>query len=461
MKTSPADLRHALMSHPRASGAELCRLLGGINRSTLMRLAGRLDDGIVRRGGSRRSRYALRRPLRGQAASLPLYRIDAAGKGHVAATLDLIWPEGSALAYAEPCPWPLVDDLMSDGWFDGLPYFLLDMRPQGFLGRHFAQRHWRTLAVAEDLNAWSDDDVIHVLATLGNDQGGDLILGEHAYARHLEARRDWEARLIADAALAQTYPAEAERALAQGVADSSAAGEFPKFTALRQMNGNPVAVIVKFSGADSSAAVRRWADLLVCEHLALETLAGELGVPAARSTIYRHAGRIFLEVERFDRLGAHGRLPLCSLASLNGELIGTAGAPWPASAEALRRNDCLPAEAVRQIGLIWWFGRLIANSDMHEGNLSFQPAPSGTPGELRVAPAYDMLPMRYAPQRGGEVPPQTYAPPLPLPSEAEVWHLAAQAAVAYWRRCAGDSRISAGFRKLCRENGAALQRLVD
>lgn len=452
MKASPADLRQALISHPRASGAELCRLLGGINRSTLMRLADRLGDDIVRRGGSRRSRYGLRRPLRGHAASLPLYRIDAAGKGHVAATLDLTWPEGSALAYAEPSPWPLADDLMSDGWFDGLPYFLLDMRPQGFLGRHFAHRQWRTLAVAEDLNAWSDDDVIHMLATLGDDQGGDLILGEHAYARHLEARRDWESGLIDAAALAQAYPSLAEQALAQGVAGSSAAGEFPKFTAMRVIDGKPVAVIVKFSGADSSAAVRRWSDLLVCEHLALEAIAGELGIAAAKSTIHRHAGRAFLEVERFDRKGAHGRLPLCSLASINGALIGTAGAPWPASAEALRRKGWLSADAVGQIGLIWWFGRLIANSDMHEGNLSFQPAPIVSPRELRVAPAYDMLPMRYAPQRGGEVPPQTYVPPLPLPSEADVWHRAAQAAVAYWRRCAGDSRISAGFRKLCREN---------
>lgn len=458
MKATPADLRLALMSHPRASGAELCRLLGGINRSTLMRLADRLGDEVVRRGGSRRSRYALRRPLRGRAESLSLYRIDAAGKGHLAAHLDLTSPAGSALAYAEDCPWPLDADTMRDGWFDGLPYFLLDMRPQGFLGRHFAHRYSRTLAVADDLNAWSDDDVVHVLATLGDDQSGDLILGERAYERHLEARRDWDSTLIDDAALAEAYPAQAEQALAQGVAGSSAAGEFPKFTALRQIAGKPVAVIVKFSGADNSAAVRRWSDLLVCEHLALETLAGELGVPAARSVIHRHAGRTFLEVERFDRRGAHGRLPLCSLASVNGALIGSAGAPWPVSAEALRRNGWLSAEAVRQVTLIWWFGRLIANSDMHEGNLSFQPAPSASPGELRVAPAYDMLPMRYAPLRGGEVPSQDYVPPMPLPGDVEVWQHAARAAVAYWRACSGDSRISAGFRKLCKENSAILAR---
>lgn len=214
------------------------------------------------------------------------------------------------------------------------------------------------------------------------------------------------------------YPEQAELALAQGVAGSSAAGEFPEFTAMRVLDGEPVSVIVKFSGADASATVRRWSDLLACEHLALETLSSELGIDTARSTIYRHAGRTFLEVVRFDRRGAHGRHPLCSLSSLNGALPGQAGAAWPVIASALHRQGWLPAEAVGRIALIWWFGRLIANTDMHEGNLSFHPG-------LAPAPVYDMLPMRYAPLRGGEVPAQTYEPTLPLPTEALEWRRAA------------------------------------
>ena len=42
MKVSPNDLRQALINNPRASGADLCRLLKGINRSTLMRLLDQL-----------------------------------------------------------------------------------------------------------------------------------------------------------------------------------------------------------------------------------------------------------------------------------------------------------------------------------------------------------------------------------------------------------------------------------
>ena len=64
--------------------------------------------------------------------------------------------------------------------------------------------------------------------------------------------------------------------------------------------------------------VRRWSDLLVCEHLALETLYSELAIRC-------HAGPMFLEVLRFRTNGAHGRSPLCSLASLNGALLGKAG----------------------------------------------------------------------------------------------------------------------------------------
>jgi len=451
MKVAENDLRSALMKHPRASGADLCRLLKDINRSTLARLMARMDRELVRRGGSRRIRYALRRALRGRKDALPLYRVDAKGAGHIVGSLDLTYPSGSALAFAAPFAWPLDDGPMSDGWFDGLPYPLFDMRHQGFLGRNFARLHGRNLEVAENPDDWSDDDVVHVLATHGHDQSGDLILGDRAYQHHLDARLDWEVRLVSTGRIATTYPEQARLALAQGLAGSSAAGEFPKFTALREAQGEPVAVIVKFSGADDSAAVRRWADLLVCEHLALETLAAELGVAAARSMLHRHAGRTFLEVARFDRHGAHGRVPLCSLASINGALLGKSSVAWPVVARLLHHKGWLSSADVGQVERLWWFGRLIANTDMHEGNLSFHPG-------LRLAPAYDMLPMLYAPLRGGEVPPQSFAAAHSLPAEAGAWQVAARAAIAYWTRCAADSRISPPFRAICAENADSVAR---
>jgi hypothetical protein len=448
MKATTDDLIRALRTTPRASGADLCRKLKGINRSTLMRLAAQLGTEIIRCGGSRRIRYALRRALRGRHESLPLYRIDAQGEGHLVGRLDLTHPEGSALKFVEPFPWPL-DDAMCDGWFESLPYPVLDMRFQGFMGRNFAHRHWRHLDVTEGLDAWSDDDIAHSLATLGHDQPGNLILGEAAYALHLEARREQEARLIDASQLALAYPALAEQALNHGEAGSSAGGEFPKFAVQRIKHSEPVSVIVKFSGADGSATVRRWSDLLVCEHLALDTLMTEMGIGATRSELHHYAERTFLEVERFDRQGAHGRLPVCTLASLNGALLGMGGAAWPQLAAALSRRGWLDEAAVSTIERLWWFGRLIANSDMHDGNLTFSPG-------LNLAPVYDMLPMLYAPQRGGEVPLRNFTPPLPLPQEKLAWQPAARAAAIFWQRCAGDERISADFRTTCAENARQL-----
>ncbi|TAK68322.1 MAG: type II toxin-antitoxin system HipA family toxinoxin YjjJ [Betaproteobacteria bacterium] len=447
-KLAAETLLRALRQNPRAGSSTLCRLLSGVNRSTLARGLGVLGPQVVSRGAARRARYALRRALRGSEASLPLYRIDEQGRGHEVGQLDLIYPAGSALAFTEPFPWPLIDD-MRDGWFDGLPYPLVDMRPQGFLGRNFAHRHAFDLAVSDNPEEWSDDDITHVLATLGHDQPGNLILGEASYRRFLENRRAGDERLLTDAQVESAYPEFAAATLAQGIEGSSAGGEFPKFTASRTLDRGKVDVIVKFSGADDSAAVRRWSDLLVCENLALETVGHQLQVPAAQSAIRLYAGRTFLEVIRFDRHGDFGRSAVCTLSGINAALVGSAAAPWPRIAQVLFDAGWLSTDDVSRIALIWWFGRLIGNTDMHEGNLAFRPG-------LALAPAYDMLPMMYAPLRGGELPHRRYVPALPLPDESRVWQQAAPAALSYWRTCAEDTRISRDFRRVCAENAQTL-----
>ena len=162
---------------------------------------------------------------------------------------------------------------MRDGWFEGLPYLLYDMAPQGFLGRHFAHRHAGQLGVSQRLSDWSDADLAHVLATIGHDQPGDLILGEAAFALELDRRNQCTPVAPED------YPRLAEHALAFGEPGSSAGGEYPKFTALVDRGGVPTAVIVKFSGADRSAPVQRWSDLLIAEHLALEVLRASWRFP--------------------------------------------------------------------------------------------------------------------------------------------------------------------------------------
>ncbi|WP_301102687.1 type II toxin-antitoxin system HipA family toxin YjjJ [Propionivibrio sp.] len=450
-KVLPETLLRALREHPRTGSAELCRLLGGINRSTLARGVQVLEERVVSRGSSRRSRYALRRELRGSLAALPLYRIDETGQGHEVGQLDLLYPAGSALALREPFLWPL-DDNSRDGWFDGLPYPLMDMRPQGFLGRNFAHQHGPDLAVSDNPEAWSESDIAHVLSTMGSDLPGNLILGERAYRRFLDSKLLARGSALLAGQLELAYPDLAAAALAQGAGGSSAGGEFPKFTARRYMGERLVEVIVKFSGADGSLAVQRWADLLVCEHLALETVNQQLGIQAAQSAIRHYAGRTFLEVLRFDRHDNFGRSPVCTLSSINASLLGTAAQPWPRTAQLLHKKGWLSAESVAAIERIWWFGRLIGNTDMHEGNLAFRPG-------LTLAPTYDMLPMLYAPLRGGELPTRAYAPELPLPAETPAWRQAAEAARYYWRLCLADPRISPAFQQICAENAQTLDQV--
>lgn len=447
------DLNRILRQHPRVGSAELCARLNGVSRATLTRALKTLGGAVIIGGASRRTRYALRRPLRGNAAPIPLYRIDEHGQGREIGQLALTYPEGSLLSFQETFPWPLDRD-MSDGWFRGLPYALVDMRPQGFLGRNFAHARALDLGVSDNPDDWPDDDLVHVLAATGYDQAGDLILGEPAYRRFLDYRRTGADRFLAQSAVEASYLQSAEAAMRHGDAGSSAGGEFPKFTAGRHLNEKKVDVIVKFSGADDSPAVRRWSDLLVCEHLASLTMTLKLQLPSADSAIYRFRGRTFLEVVRFDRHGDFGRSPVCTLSSLNAAWIGTAGGPWPKTVRMLQAAGWLSETDTSKVALIWWFGRLIGNTDMHDGNLAFRPG-------LTLAPAYDMLPMAYAPMRGGELPHREFSPDQPLPAEAPVWRPAAEAAVYFWNTCAGDTRISADFRRICDDNARNITTLLS
>src|SRR5690606_38366619 len=110
--------------------------------------------------------------------------------------------------------------------------------------------------------------------------------------------------------------------------------KFPKFTALREVDGIFARVLVKFSGLDDSPSSVRWADLLVCEHLEGRTLSEVTGIQAAETRVVEAEGRIFLESLRFDRLGM-GRTAVCTWAAINDAWFGLAGRSWTEGAAAL------------------------------------------------------------------------------------------------------------------------------
>lgn len=458
-----ADLIAVLRSRGRLRSGTLRQMLG-VSRATLMRLARAAGSELIVRGSARRTTYAARRQLRGSGAAWPLYRVDRNGDVQDIARLDLTHPDGCAVEFLADFGWPL-DDEMQAGWFDGLPYPMYDMRPQGFLGRNFAHQYADMLQVPRDPTAWSDDHALHAMSLLGADLPGDLIVGEPACRLWLErvqdARQGRAEASVADDEIESAYGDLATQAMAQGAVGTSAGGEFPKFTAERRFaDGGLQHVLVKFSGSDTSPGTQRWADLMVCEYLASQVLPQHLDIASPRSRILRLGGRTFLEVERFDRHGALGRSGVVSWSSLNGGLFGLAGAPWPEAARHLASRGWLSPKDVKRISLLWRFGELIANSDMHDGNLSFEPEPRMGQAALRLSPTYDMLPMLYAPARGVELPVRNFEPRLPLPAERDTWESSARAAVEFWRAAASDARISAEFRDICARNLESLQRLM-
>jgi hypothetical protein len=222
---------------------------------------------------------------------------------------------------------------------------------------------------------------------------------------------------------------------------SSAGGEQPKFTVFADTPGGARHLLVKFSLPDANPITERWRDLLLAEHHALAVL-GSAGMAAARSWIVDHDGQRFLEVERFDRVSSRGRCGLFSLSALEAEFVGNAQAPWPVLVERLASQRVVDTEAVRATQALFAFGRLIGNSDMHAGNLSFV---SGHGRPYALAPAYDMLPMAFAPRSGGGLSEQL--PPLDLhPSVAhQVWPAMLALARDYLGRLRADGRFSANF----------------
>lgn len=431
--------------------ADLAKELGVATRTVLRWLGERRD--VCSAGAASRTRYALQRPLRGRLERYPLYRVDERGSIAEVGSLTPVYPGGSLCSFLE-LNWP-VDGASREGWWEGLPYPLHDMRPQGFLGRTFARMQHTALEVSPDPRQWSDDDILYILTRAGWDTSGNLILGEQALQK-------WQADLlnpapgIPEADQPDAYIALAQGITALGVAGGSAGGEFPKFPAIRSLPGATTEhVIVKFSGEVVQGATQRWSDLLVCEHIASIHIANLPGVSSARCRIVQGRNRTFLESERFDRVGRFGRIPLVSLESVNAHLLGVGGEDWRVPVRRLTQLKLLAPADMETVLRMWWFGKLIANSDMHMGNLSFIPEA----GAFRIAPAYDMLPMAYAPLPGGEVPAVTPQFALPLPAEQNAWLDACECATAFWEQAGADERISAPFRVICRENRAVLETL--
>ena len=387
-------------------------------------------------GKARATRYAAPREVASESA-FPITRIDEDGVARPFGTLRCIAPSGYLFTDTEG----------RFETFDGLPWFIADMRPQGFLGRAFPKLH-ADLNLPQRVVDWTDDQTLTALALRGEDAVGNLIVGDESLRRFMQ---DPPAE-VPSRGIALHYERFAQQALTGTPAGSSAGGEQPKFALTIRSAAARRHVLVKFSDRGGSPVQQRMRDLLICESLALDVLAAsDLGfvVPAHRLLSGQH--RLFLEVERFDRTES-GRRGVASLLAIDSHFVGRMRT-WSESAVRLCDRHLISADDARRIADLEAFGRLIGNTDMHYGNLSFfrQDPPSNAAFEL--APVYDQLPMLYAPIAGEVVQrklSETVLAPSAeaLPNFRQVVELASD----FWSRVADHPQVSAPIRTIAATN---------
>ena len=427
-----------------------------MNRSTITRALGRMPD-VVRLGQTRRTRYALRREIGSMGSSWPIFRIDARGQARRLGLLEAFHDRVWRVTWEEPAPAWASRFSDPEALWEGFPFFLGDIRPQGFLGRLAARGVSRQLQVPEDPRDWEDDHTLIYLVHCGTDVPGDIILGE-------DCLRD--ALNLGISPHHPLHPEEVESRypeLAEGIATlpqpgSSAGGEHPKFlAALIEPDESQLPVLVKFSPPFSQDLGRRWADLLVMEWHALHVLSG-IGLAEPGARLIDAGERRFLEVPRFDRSPQGGRHGVVSLEVLHGSAIGGMRTDWLSRVSELAEEGFVSESALGDTRRLQAFGELIGNTDMNPGNLAFR---LGDTLPFELTPAYDMLPMIWAPNPQGELVERSFAPRPPLPDSAEAWREMLGHAREFWRRVAADLRISESSRNRAGSAGSHLERLAS
>jgi len=342
----------------------------------------KLGSRVVRYNRGRTPMYALTRNAFGSDDQIPVYMADNYGNNTVVVFLRPLYPSGFYAEKVAGTPKLLLGE-SEDGLFGGLPYYLQNIRPQGYIGRQLALELSRRISdFPADLANWNENHIGRYLLSNGEDLPGNFQLGEIGFLRR---------RAAPDELKRSDYPIIAAQMESGENPGSSAGGEQPKFTAYcADVHSH---VIVKFNTDENSSTQRRWRDILISEYCA-QTVLAQHNYAAAKTEILHIENRTFLESMRFDRTGHHGRCSMISLSSVDAEFVG-AGSTWPDVISKLNARGLVSNNHLHDTAVLHEFGRLINNTDMHLGNLSL-----GIDGEVfRLLPIYDMCSMGFAPVR--------------------------------------------------------------
>lgn len=429
-----------------------------VNRTTIVRTLQDFGEELVTIGAARSTRYLLRRDIRNVGNQWPIYRMDANGRATAWAQVEALHENSWRITWADQTPDWIALFTEENGLWPCLPFFLQDIRPQGFLGRMLARRLARPLQLPDDPRRWSDEDTLVFLQSQGDDLPGNLVIGDEPLRQALANSADlFGENVVHPYQRAETYLTNATE-IAETLPGSSAGGEQPKFlTTLADEGGGFRAVLVKFTAPLDQPAAIRWGDLLVCEFHANLVLAAA-GHANHGAELFDAGGRRFLETTRFDRQGAGGRIGVISMESLATSLFGTYPRAWTDAVPGLGSAGLIDENGAALVALLQCFGDLIGNTDMHPGNLSFFLTESLP---LPVTPAYDMLPMLWAPGAQGEITPRRFTPVPPIPAMEEAWRRAAAMAEEFWIAVSADERLTPDFSRIATESLATLRRLRE
>jgi hypothetical protein len=428
----------AVLRQSATATSQALQSVTGKSQASISLALGQLGSQVCKLGAARSTRYALTRPILGLPASNPLLFTHPHGPIEEFGRLTQLHDGQIHVRSNAGQEW-----LSQAGQ---LPWFLQTLRPEGFLGRRYTRLRPDFPA---DPDTWTAEQVLYLAVNHINEPPGAFQVGEVMGRIVREAPFDLKARVQHYESLVQNL----QTALPAG---SSAGGEQPKFVVETGdlANGGSARyqhLIVKYAPPRGTLFGERWHDLLRLEHLALQVLDSH-GLAVAESHIVQTATRTYLESSRFDRLGAEGKRHVVSAGTAHGEFVKTPQLNWANTCEALVAQKRLSQADLARVVTLVQFGRLIGNTDMHFGNLSFFVDDVAKP-YFQLAPVYDMLPMKWRPSiHDGALSAEPVQAQPSLLGFANEQAAARQMAVAFWEQAAAMSTLHADLREGARRS---------
>lgn len=399
----------------------------GISQPTASRLISEVEDEVVVCGKGKSTKYAVARPIGSAPSQQPVWLIDPHGFPKRLGEISLlansqIYIEGEGFS-----------EIFTGDKNQTLPWYLSNLKAQGFLGRLLAYELSQT-GVPSNPESWNTEQVL-IGAIRTNDAPGAIIAGGDVSRKN--------ACNIPDDGIEDALDAITLNLSKSVQPGSYAGGEQPKFLT-SDNHGN--SFLVKFSPPIGTPYGDRWSDLLRMECLSGIAL-NDHGFKAAKNEFIQTKTRSYLLSKRFDRTGL-GRLHTVALGAAHHAFVKGSLVNWPSTCDALVRQGRLDRASAESIHGIFQFGKLIGNSDMHFGNASLfvegESLKEIAKGQFQLTPVYDMLPMRWKPdQINGAAPYEPFEVDFTLADETTRC-----AAKAFWLSVSIDDFISEDLREV-------------